>query len=209
MIGVLTDLTKRSDAMPSSDVGTQEAYELIQQKTADEPTLSATIAEFFLNRDATETLRAVLVDDLQPRIFHEGKYLALLDLFRNLRRIQVPREKLFLISVSILAKLAIDAQAAGVRDSVNSGGAAVRDPEARQLEGDVTHMQDSETQRRRELADRLGLPSLSEAIETVREHHKIAADKTKLKPEEFKDYGHYHRIDLPPLRHASHYVRLV
>jgi hypothetical protein len=197
MISVFKDLTKRNDAMAPSDVAIQEAHEIVRQKSAEDPSLPATVAEFFQNSNAQQTIRAVLIDNLQPPIFHDGRYTVLLDLFRNLRLIQLPREKLFLLSMNILTKLAIDAQATNVPDSFNSGGAAVSDSNAQQPEQGSVRMEDSEKQRRRALASKLGLPSFREAMKAVGENQRVSFDPKNRLPEEFTDKGGAWSLKIP------------
>jgi hypothetical protein len=183
--------------MAPSDMATKQAYEFIWQKWAEEPSLPTTVAEFFQNSDAPQTLRAVLFDDLQPPIFHEGRYIVLLDLFRNLRLIQLPREKLFLISINILTKLALDAQATNVPDSVNSDEEAVSDLETRLHEQGSVRMEDSERQRRRALASKLGLPSFREAMKAVAENQRVSFDPKNRLPEEFTNKGGAWSLKIP------------
>ncbi len=197
MVSTLRKLTERGNAMAPSDVAIQEAHEIVRQKSAEEPSLPATVAEFFQNSDAPQTLRAYLIDNLQPPIFHEGRYSVLLDLFRNLRRIQLPREKLFLISINILTQLAIDAQAANVPDSVNTGEEAVSDLETQLHEQGSVRMEDSERQRRRALAAKLGLPSFREAMKAVGENQRVSFDPKNRLPEEFTNKGGTWSLKIP------------
>jgi hypothetical protein len=183
--------------MAPSDVAIQEAHEIVRQKSAEEPSLPATVAEFFQNSDAQRIIRAVLIDNLQPPIFHDGRYTALLDIFRNLRLIKLPREKLFLISINILTKLALDAQATNVPDSVNSGEEAVSDLETRLHEQGSVRMEDSEKQRRRALASKLGLPSFREAMKAVDENQRVSFDPKNRLPEEFTDKGGAWSLKIP------------
>ena len=172
--------------MAPSDAATEQAYEIVRQKSVEEPSLPATVAKFLKSHDASETLYAVLVDEQDPAIIADDRYQSLRDLCRVLRGVKLPREKLFRISINILTNLANDSVATNVLDSVKSGGTAVTDSVAGQSEGDATRMEDSETHKRErmDVAALLGLPSLRDAVDAVARRQRISFDPANRLPEE-------------------------
>jgi hypothetical protein len=161
--------------MAPSDVAIQEVHEIVRRKSAEDPSLAATLAEFFQNSDASQTLHAIFVDDQDPAIIADDRYRHLRDLCRKLRRIRLPPQRLFWISIGILTELAsaIDTQAANVPDSANSGGAAVNDSKAG-TKGN--HEMEPPKPERLDVAKLLDLPSLRDAVSAVVKRRRISLD---------------------------------
>ena len=158
-----------------------------------DPSATNAVAEFISTPNVDKiVLEAVEKGESESSIFNRPNYLVLGEIHRDVQHAAMPK-----ISIIETSKIFLDVMAHFVARSASLSSARQNATKPEQHQESEIQMKETEKQRREALANRLGVPSIADALRTAKEHRKIASDPKNQKPEVFNDYDGGWSLEIP------------